>query len=569
MPRVRRNRAAGAASAAPTARPLIRSCYARLALTLVAAVIASALALPATGATDERGAASARNDGGLCPVLDLIPPLACREPGRGKDGGPSAAGAAAAPADESDRVRRTSTTVRYDSGRIAVTFAAGVTQKRIDAVFARAGVSVEQAVPAIRAYMVATEPSRVATALVSLRESSAVDTAGEEVLADALDVSPNDTGWPQQWGLRVVGIPQAWSLVKTGAKPTVVAVVDTGVDPAQADLRGALVPGYDFVHNTTNPLDDHGHGTAVAGVIAARTDNLEGIAGVCGTCLVMPVKVLDSEGVGDDSVIAAGVVWAVDHGAKVINLSLGGPGTAPSLDNAVSYAVRKGVFVVAAAGNSSSTTPFYPAASPQAVGVAATTEGDAPYSWSNSGSWVKFAAPGCNLAPFGNDYETFCGTSSATPIVAGLAGLSLEATPNATPEQLEQALAKSAVAVPGFVQFGRVDAPGTLSALVPPPPPQAKETTVVLKGTLTARRREQSFTRTVQAGRVTATVTFKRARSLTLTLIPQDPSGETLRVSGSSPLRIDRVLPTGTIKFVVRGALNTTTFILTITNRPA
>jgi subtilisin family serine protease len=333
-------------------------------------------------------------------------------------------------------------------------------------------------------------------------------------------------------------------------------------------LRGAIVPGYDFVHQSPKAMDDEGHGTAVAGVVAARTDNHEGIAGVCGSCLIMPVKVLDSTGVGDDSVIAAGIVWAADHGAKVINLSLGGPGTTPALDAAVAYAVRKGVFVAAAAGNSSSTTRFYPAASPQAIGVAATTAADQPYSWSNSGPWAKLAAPGCNPAPLlAGGYGMFCGTSSATPLVAGLAALSLGTMPDAGPGQLAQALEKAALPMPGFVQYGRVDAPGTLGALAASTPPPPRATTTVLKGKLTARSREQSYTRSIQAGSVLATLSFRGTRSLTLTLIPQDPAGETVRVAGPSPLRIERALPAGTVTFVVRGAA-AATYTLTVTNRP-
>ena len=250
----------------------------------------------------------------------------------------------------------------------------------------------------------------------------------------------------------------------------------------------------------------------------------------------------------------------------MINLSLGGPGTTRALDDAVVYAVRNGALVAAAAGNSSSTTPFYPAASPQAVGVAATTEADRAYSWSNFGSWIELAAPGCNPAPvLVGGYGMFCGTSSATPIVAGLAALSLGVTAAAGPQQLEQALEKAAVPMSGFVRYGRVDAPGTLTALVSPAP---QETTTVFKGTLTAHAREHSYTCAIRAGRVIATLGFKGARSLTLTLIPQDPAGETVRAAGPSPLRLERVLPDGAVRFVVRGDLHRTTYTLTITNHP-
>src|SRR5206468_9137630 len=133
-------------------------------------------------------------------------------------------------------------------------------------------------------------------------------------VSEAFDTTPDDSDWPLQEGLRVAGFPKAWDVTR-GAARVVVAVLDSGVDPNQPDLRGALVPGRDFVNSDADAADDHGHGTAVAGVIAARANNREGAAGVCWRCSVMPVKVLDSHGTGDDTVIAAGIVWAVDHGA--------------------------------------------------------------------------------------------------------------------------------------------------------------------------------------------------------------------------------------------------------------
>jgi subtilisin family serine protease len=537
----------------------------------VSRTAAAALILAATAAPGARPAAAASPAAStdLCDVLDLVLPLDCEpQPSRPTGGGSTSSSSQdVAPAPE-DQVRRTSTEVRYDPRRLTVTFERGVTRAEVDAVLSEAGVTLEQAVPAIRAYMVGVDPNRRDSALASLRGSAEVASAGQEVLADALDVTPNDAEWPRQWGLRVTGMPQAWSLVR-GSAQTIVAVVDTGVDPSQPDIRDALVPGFDFVHQTQNAVDDEGHGTSVAGIIAARTGNGVGIAGVCASCLIMPVKVLDDQGVGDDSVIAAGIVWAVDHGAKVVNLSLGGPGTTPALDDAVAYAVRKGAVVVAAAGNSSSVSPFYPAASSGAIGVAATTEADRPYSWSSYGAWVKLAAPGCNPAPLlGGGYGSFCGTSSASPIVSGLAALSLTASPASRPAQVEQAVEKTAVPVSGFVQYGRIDAPAAISALAPPPPaPPPPAGTVVYRGTLTARSREQSYTRTIPAGQVTATLAFKGARTLSLWLIPQAPAGPAVKARGPSPLQLQRAMPAGTARFVVRGDATTTTYTLTITTR--
>jgi subtilisin family serine protease len=195
----------------------------------------------------------------------------------------------------------------------------------------------------------------------------------------------------------------------------------------------------------------------------------------------MPVKVLDSKGAGKTSTIAMGIVWAVDRGARVLNMSFGGPATTTALQAAVRYASGKGAVLVASAGNSGVDTPFYPAAYSEVIGVAATTEADARYNWSNYGSWVQVAAPGCNTAPWpGAEYIEFCGTSSAAPIVSGIAALALSLNPAASKSEVEQAIAQTATPLPGIVRFGRVNAPtvmsavsssGSLAPLPPPPPP--------------------------------------------------------------------------------------------------
>jgi subtilisin family serine protease len=421
-------------------------------------------------------------------------------------------------------------------------------------VISRAGGTLDAAIPQIGAYLVGVEPERRDEVLASLQKSAAVASATKEPLAEALDTSPDDTDWPQQDGLRVAGFPKAWDVTQ-GSSKIVVAVIDTGVDATHPDLRGALVPGWDFVGNDPDPTDDNGHGTAVAGVLGARSNNRAGGAGSCWRCLIMPLKALDAKGSGDDTLIAAAIVWATDHGVRVINLSLGGPGSSVALADALAYASARDVIVVAAAGNAGATTQFFPAADTHVVSVAATTVSDRRYSWSNFGSWVRVAAPGCNLAPVrGGGYGTFCGTSSATPVVAGLVALELSAQPSATARDVEDALARAAVPLPAFVQYGRIDAGRTLALLRP-----AAAASAVFRGTLGPAARARSYAVETGAGPFTALLRFTGGRRLTL-------STSIGRVTGRSPLQLDGTTTAGTCVLRVSGTGAKTSFVLTVTH---
>lgn len=275
-------------------------------------------------------------------------------------------------------------------------------------------------------------------------------------------VVPRDPQWGKAWGPKLVHAPAAWSLT-TGKTSTVIGVVDTGVDPRQPDLRGRVLRGYDFVGNDANARDDNGHGTAVAGVAAATANNGVGIAGMCWQCRILPVKVLNAKGVGSHSSVAAGIVWATKHGADVINLSLAGPSDANVIHDAVNFALRHGVIVVAAAGNEGTKRHFYPAAYPGVISVGATTSSDKLYSWSNRGTWVKVTAPGCAYTGSTSPvrWSWWCGTSFATPVVAGTAALIKSLTPGLSRSAVERTLMRSTVRVRG-VGVGRIDALSSL-----------------------------------------------------------------------------------------------------------
>ena len=243
----------------------------------------------------------------------------------------------------------------------------------------------------------------------------------------SVSVTPNDYYWSIQWGLSKIKAPAGWDQ-HTGSPSIIVAVVDTGVDTAHPDLADKIVAGYDYVNNDNDPMDDHGHGTHAAGIAAASTNNGIGVAGVGWNVKIMPMKVLSGTGNGYDSWVASGIRGAVDRGAHVINLSLGGAGFSQTLKDATDYAIANNVVVVAAAGNTGSATINYPAGNPNVIGVGATDSSDKIASFSTYNSTVDVSAPGVNIAStYWNSgqhaYAYMSGTSMAAPHVAGLVGL--------------------------------------------------------------------------------------------------------------------------------------------------
>jgi thermitase len=329
-------------------------------------------------------------------------------------------------------------------------------------------VDVVASEPLTGAVTVDVPADQVTEAAAVLRADPAVAYVERDQVARIAAVTPNDLAFGQQWGIRKAGVDTAWDTTR-GSATIVVAVVDTGVQ-VLPDLSGRVLRGRDFVNDDSDAADDQGHGTMTAGVIAARGDNHTGIAGICWTCQILPVKVLGKDGSGSYSDIAQGVRWAADQGADIINLSLGGASDSRLLRDAVAYASGKGALVIAAAGNDGRSTPHYPAAIPAVLAVGASTAADTRYSWSNYGSqWVDIAAPGCNPAQARNGVVgDFCGTSSATPFVAGVAALLASTTPTPAAAVLRTALTTSAATIAGTwvpKSSGRVDAAAALASL--------------------------------------------------------------------------------------------------------
>jgi len=274
---------------------------------------------------------------------------------------------------------------------------------------------------------------------------------------------PNDPYWPQQWGPRIIEADYAWNTT-IGDPSVLVAVVDTGIYYTHSDLAANYVAlGYDWVNMDADPMDDHGHGTHCAGIIAAVLNNGIGIAGLA-QVRVMAEKVLDSGGGGEWEWVANGIIHATDCGANIISMSLGGYGYSELVHEAVKYAYDSGVLVIAAAGNENTNMKLYPAGYDEVIAVAATDQYDNKAWFSNWGDWIELAAPGVDIystVPWG--YESWSGTSMACPHVAGVAALVWSRHPNKTNDWVRLWLRYTAddLGEPGFdvyYGYGRVNA---------------------------------------------------------------------------------------------------------------
>jgi subtilisin family serine protease len=248
-------------------------------------------------------------------------------------------------------------------------------------------------------------------------------------------------------------LPRAWDVDVGVASPVRVAVLDSGVDRMHPDLIGRVEPGIDTVDGDSDASDEHFHGTAVASVIAADTDNKIGMAGVSWGAQIVPVRVLGSDGAGTECTIAAGIVWAAGH-AQILNMSLGAAnGCSAVMHQAVDYAVRQGALLVAAAGNSArqGNAPQEPSDCPGVVAVGATDRHDRAAAFSEHGPQVTLAAPGVRIlaayrAPHGVETWAFLdGTSMSTPLVSGVAALLLSRHPSWSASQVEQRMLSTAV----------------------------------------------------------------------------------------------------------------------------
>lgn len=295
----------------------------------------------------------------------------------------------------------------------------------------------------------ATQPGEsVHEAVQRLRQTPGVEIAEPNYIYRTM-ATPNDPMLGQLWGHSKVGAQTAWD--QSRGEDVLVAVIDTGVDYNHPDLKGRVVKGPDLANNDNDPMDDQGHGTHVAGTIAATANNGIGIAGIAYNSKILAIKVLGRDGSGDTSKIANGILKAAEMGAKVINLSLGGPQASGILKSAVDKATEQGALVVVASGNENTSRPSYPAAYPNALSVGSTTTSDSRSNFSNYGSTVDIAAPGSDiLSTTEGTYKKHSGTSMASPHVAAGAAVLLGKNSALTNAQLREILVSTGDPASGF-----------------------------------------------------------------------------------------------------------------------
>jgi thermitase len=327
--------------------------------------------------------------------------------------------------------------VLTDAGVFLIRFRSETTPAERTAVLTSLDMRLVRWLPQANVAQVAPTNSGAVIASAALDAVAHYVEYAEPDVAVTGDLVPNDAAFSipsQVYGQNIVEAPRAWDL-GAGSADIIIAILDSGINRDHPEFTGRVLAGYDFINGDEDSADDHGHGTHVAGVAAAALNNEQGIAGICPQCMLLPVKVLDSGNKGTWGSVAAGIYYAVDQGARVINLSLGATISSRTLEDAISYAEAHDVLVVASAGNAASTTPYYPAALPYVVAVGATNDSDEQWPLSNEGDHLDLSAPGYriystyyNLEQNGG-YTLMSGTSMAAPFVAGLVGLLASSNP--------------------------------------------------------------------------------------------------------------------------------------------
>lgn len=405
----------------------------------------------------------------------------------------TASGALAVPPDKG-------TTNNHVPGQVLVKFRDGASQSTIEEQIGRNGARVVDRVRVLDVLVLDVPEAAEQRVVAALSGNPNVEYAELNYIGFGAAV-PNDPNFaPHQWGLENTGQtiksqdgtadadidgPAAWD-ASTGGSPAgavKVAILDSGIDQDHEDLSAKIVAQRNFTSSNSADVEDRwGHGTHVAGIVGAITNNGVGVAGGCPDCVLMNGKVLNDDLNGAYSWYANGITWAADNGARVINLSAGGSSPSRTLERAVDYAWSKGAVFVAAAGNSGNTSKLYPAAYTNAIAVAATDNRDQKATFSSYGAkWVDVAAPGLNVFsttpnhPFKNEtingrqknYDYGSGTSMSSPMTAAVAALIWSSGHGTSNSVVRAHLEATADDIPGtgtYWSAGRVNAERAVTA---------------------------------------------------------------------------------------------------------
>jgi subtilisin family serine protease len=406
-----------------------------------------------------------------------------------------------------------SSTAPDASLRLLVGFKPGIVEATAQAAIQSVGAHEVESFPDGSIVVQLNSSASSATALKRLKANPAVSYAEADGTMQAAAFYPNDPLFPELWGLNQpnnidIDAPEAWS-VTAGSPATIVAVLDTGIDLTSLEFTGHIwdnpnggsgadgyvgdVYGWNFVSNNGDVQDDNGHGSHVAGILAATGSNNYGVVGVAWGTTIMPVKVLDASGSGTTDEAVNGIYFAVNHGARVINASWGGGPYSQAMANAIAYANQHGVVFVTAAGNDGTNNdrrPSYPGSYrlPNEIVVAAIDQFGNLASFSNYGpTTVDLGAPGVNiLSTVPGGFATYSGTSMATPYVAGTVALLVGLHPEFTAAQLVQRILATIKPLPGLIgrtiTGGIVDAAAAVDPSTLPPPPNSGGGTVGASG---------------------------------------------------------------------------------------
>mgnify|MGYP001827684432 CR=1 FL=1 len=350
----------------------------------------------------------------------------------------------------------------YVANEIVVRFKGDISRSQIAEINAEHGVTVIEEIPQLSAYRLRL-PRRgnLEAIMKAYRKHPGVEYAQPNYLGRGGDFFPNDTFFPIQWHLNNTGqsggtpdadidAVEAWQI--TQGKPTVVvAILDTGIRSSHPDFQGRILPGYDFVNEDADPEADHPHGILVTGILAANSDNAFAVAGVDHRAMLLPIKVLDSANAGTTFDLAEGLVYAGDHGARVVNMSLINYPGDRMLRDALTYARDAGAVLMACAGNGGvrDADHSYPGASPLTISVGATDHNDVRAIFSGTGDALDLVAPGLNIVTTADNttfdnFTRFSGCSAATPVASGAASLLLALDENLTHERVRQIMIQTA-----------------------------------------------------------------------------------------------------------------------------